>query len=56
VLEVFPASDAAKAAVRAVVGLLLGRHPQVADAAMVLSEGNAALDAFVAVWRIRYMI
>jgi hypothetical protein len=49
VLEVLPASDAAKAAVRAVVGLLLGRHPQVADATVVLSEGNAALDALVAV-------
>ena len=55
-LEVLPASDAAKAAVGAVVGLLLGRHPQVADAAMVLSEGNAALDALVAVVSMRRSI
>ena len=53
VLEVLPASDAAEAAVGTVVGLLLGRHPQVADVAMVLSEGNAALDALVAVVSMR---
>ena len=49
VLEVLPATDSAEATVGAMVRLLLGRHPQVADVAVVLSESDATFDALVAV-------
>ena len=49
VLEVLPATDSAEATVGAMVGLLLGRHPQVADVAVVLSKSDATFDALVAV-------
>ena len=49
VLEVLPATDSAEATVGAMVGLLLGRHPQIADVAVVLSESDATFDALVAV-------
>ena len=49
VLEVLPATDSAEATVGAMVGLLLGRHPQIADVTVVLSESDATFDALVAV-------
>lgn len=49
VLEVLSPTDSAEATVGAVVGLLLGRHPQIADVTVVLSESDATLDALVAV-------
>ena len=51
VLEVLPATDSAEATVGAMVRLLLGRHPQVADVTVVLSESDATFDALVAVPR-----
>ena len=49
VAEVLGPTDSAEAALGTVVGTLLGRHPQVADGAVVLSELDAAADAVVAV-------
>ena len=51
VLEVLSATDSAKTTVGAMVRLLLGRHPQVADITVVLSESDATFDALVAVPR-----
>jgi hypothetical protein len=48
VAEVFRASDAAEAAIGAVVRALGAVHPQVTDRAVVLAELDAAVDAIVA--------
>ena len=52
VAEVLGSTDAAEAALGTVIGAFLGRHPQVADGAVVLSELDTAADTVVPVQRI----
>ena len=51
VAEVFGPTDATEAALGTVVGTFLGRHPQVANGAVILSKLDSAADAVVAVAR-----
>ena len=51
--EVLPSAYAAEAAVGTVVGTFLGRHPQVANGAVILSKLDSAADAVVTVVRER---
>jgi len=49
VAEILGSTDAAEATLGTVVGTLLGRHPQVADGTVILSELDSATDTIVSV-------
>jgi hypothetical protein len=55
-LKVVFAADAAKATVFAVIGVLFGRHPEIASIAMVGTEKNIAVNTVLAVMYIQSQI
>jgi hypothetical protein len=49
VLEIFATTHAAESAIFAMIRSLLGRHPEIADIAVVFTKHNLAVDTVVPV-------